>query len=193
MKREFAYFLYRMLSILPDKFISSLWFKFISNLRARVLNLMPNMTIEKDVLIYQNMRTTKKSNIIIKRGTVIKENCILIGNIKIGSNCNILNNTTIDGSGNVIIGDNSHIGRENDIYSHNHDISNKNILVNQSKEIFYTTIIGNNVMLFSKVGIMAGVRIDDNVVIAYGSVVTKDCEASNIYAGIPAKKIGERI
>lgn len=193
MKKEFAYFLYRIFSILPDKFISSIWFKVISKLRARVLNLMPNMTIEKDVLIYQNMRTTKKSNLIIRKGTMIKENCILIGNIEIGTDCNILNNTTIDGSGNVIIGNNSHIGRENDIYSHNHDISNKNTLVNKSEEIFYTTKIGNNVMLFSKVGIMAGIRIDDNVVIAYGSVVTKNCEINNIYAGIPAKKIGERI
>lgn len=192
MKKEIAYFLYIILSKLPDKLIFSFWFKNITKLRARVLNLMPNNHIEREVKIYRNVKTNKKSKLTILKNSSIKENCILIGNIKVGKNCNILNNSKIDGSGEVIIGNDSHIGRENDIFSHYHDIRKKDILVNKSKEFYQKTIIGNNVMLFSRVGVMSGVQIEDNTAVAYGSVVTRDCEKNIIYAGSPAKKIGER-
>jgi maltose O-acetyltransferase len=66
-------------------------------------------------------------------------------------------------------------------------------LVNKSKEIPQTTVIGKNVMLFSRVGVMSGIKIEENVVVGYGSVVTKNCEKDFIYAGNPAKKIGERV
>jgi len=192
MKKELIYFLYIILSKLPDKLIVGFWFKMITKIRARVLGWMPNNKVGKNVRVYRNVRTNKKSKLIIGENSAIKENCILIGNIEIGNNCNILNNTKIDGTGKVIIGDNTHIGRENDIFSHYHEIKSKDILVNKSKEVPQTTIIGNNVMLFSRVGVMSGLTIEDNVVIGYGSVVTKNCEKNFIYAGNPAKKIGER-
>ena len=192
MKRDLIYFCYRVLSIFPDKFIFSFWFRFIVKFRARVLNLMPEMKISKGVRIYRNMKTTRKSKLDIDENTVIKENCTLIGQIEIGSRCNILNNAKIDGSGTVVIGNDTHIGRENDIFSHYHDISKKEILVNDSKEIFQKTTIGNNVMLFSRVAIMSGNVLEDNVTIAYGSVVTKKCDINCIYGGMPAIKIGIR-
>ncbi len=192
MRKNVVYFFYILLSKLPDKLLIGVWFKTIIKFRAKVLNLMPNIKIGKNVKIYKNIKITKKSKLTIMDNTAIKENCILIGNIEIGENCNILNNTKIDGCGKVIIGNNSHVGRENDIFSHFHDIRKKETLVNNSKEILQTTIIGNNVMLFSRVGIMSGIKISDNVVIGYGSVVTKNCKKNFIYAGIPAAKIGER-
>jgi len=192
MKKEIVYSIYIILSKLPDKLIFSFWFKNITKLRAKILNLMPNNHIECGVKIYRNVKTNKKSKLTILENSSIKENCILIGNIKIGKNCNILNNSKIDGSGEVIIGNDSHIGRENDIFSHYHKIDKKDILVNKSEEVYQKTIIGNNVMLFSRVGIMSGVNIEDNAIIAYGSIVTKNCYADIIYAGSPAKKIGVR-
>jgi len=192
MKNNIMYFIYSLLSKLPDKLLISIWFKFIIKTRARVLNLITNMHIGKNVKIYKNMKITKKSKLTIMSNTVIKENCSLTGNITIGKNCNILSNTIIDGSGKVCIGENSHIGRENNIFSHYHDISKKETLVNKSKEIFQTTTIGKNVMLFSRVGIMGGVTIEDNVAVAYGSIITKNCNKNQIYAGVPAHKIGER-
>jgi len=193
MIKEPVYFLYIILSKLPDKLIFGFWFKKITKLRAKVLGWMPNNKIGKNVRIYRNVRTNKKSRLIIDDNTAIKENCILIGNIEIGKNCNVLNNTKIDGTGKVIIGDDTHIGRENDIFSHYHEIKSKDILINKSKEIPQTTVIGKNVMLFSRVGVMSGIKIEDNVVVGYGSVVTKNCEKNFIYAGNPARKIGERI
>lgn len=192
LKRDSIYFVYKIISLFPDKFIFGFWFKAIVRLRARILNLMPDMHIGENVKIYRHVKITRKSKIAIQEKTVIKENCHLAGNIEIGKRCNILNNTKIDGTGKVIIGDDTHIGRENDIFSHYHDISKKEILVNQSKEVPQTTLIGNNVMLFSRVAVMSGRTIEDNAVIAYGSVVTKNCTEAGIYAGVPAVQIGMR-
>ena len=192
MRNKLIYLLYVTVSILPDIRILKFWFNFIIKLRPKVLNLLDTMYISKNVHIYSNVRISRMSNLIINNNVCIKENCTIGGNCTIGENTLILANTKIDASGEVIIGKNTHIGRENDIYSHSHDVSNKAILVNESKEIFQKTIIGDNVMLFSRVGIMSGVTLEDNVVIGYGSVVTKDCSANCIYAGVPSKKIGER-
>lgn len=52
-------------------------------------------------------------------------------------------------------------------------------------------IIGNGVWIGSNSTILAGVTIGDGTVIAAGAVVTKDCEANYLYAGVPAKKIKE--
>jgi len=192
MKNKLIYLVYMFLSKLPDIYMLSIWFNNITKLRAKFLNLLPNMKIANNVKIYTNVKISRNSNLILDQNVCIKENCVIGGNIEVGKNTNILGYTKIDGSGKVIIGRDTHIGRDNDIFSHYHDISKKEILVNKSKEIFQDTVIGNNVMLFSRVGIMGGVTIYDNASIAYGSVVTKDCEANMIYAGIPAKKIGER-
>jgi acetyltransferase-like isoleucine patch superfamily enzyme len=40
--------------------------------------------------------------------------------------------------------------------------------------------------------IVAGVRIGHGAIVGAGAVVTKDVPASEIHAGVPAKKIGER-
>jgi maltose O-acetyltransferase len=193
MKNKLIYLMYLFLSKLPDVYMINIWFKNITKLRAKVLNLLPNMNISSNVRIYTNVKISINSNLVLDENVCIKEYCVIGGNIEVGKNTNILGYTKIDGSGKVIIGKDTHIGRDNDIFSHYHDISKKDILVNNSKEIFQETVIGDNVMIYSRVGIMGGVTISDNVVIAYGSVVTKDCQEAMIYAGIPAKKIGERV
>ena len=48
----------------------------------------------------------------------------------------------------------------------------------------------DNVMIGSNSVILYGTRIGPNVIIASGSVVTKDCEPNSVYAGVPARKIG---
>ena len=50
--------------------------------------------------------------------------------------------------------------------------------------------IMDNVMIGSNSIILYDTRIGPNVIIASGSVVTKDCEPNSVYAGIPARKIG---
>lgn len=49
--------------------------------------------------------------------------------------------------------------------------------------------IGKNVFIGSRVTVLKGVTIGDNVVIAAGSLVTKDVPKSQIVGGVPAKVI----
>lgn len=48
----------------------------------------------------------------------------------------------------------------------------------------------DNVFIGSNSVILYNTRIGPNVVIASGSVVTKDCEPNSVYAGVPARRIG---
>jgi serine acetyltransferase len=61
----------------------------------------------------------------------------------------------------------------------------------RGRRYFYQRIsVGNNVFIGVNSIIMPGVKIDDNVIIAAGSVVTKSIPKGVIIAGVPAKIIG---
>lgn len=55
--------------------------------------------------------------------------------------------------------------------------------------------IGDRVWVGARAQILPGVRIADDVVIAAGAVVSRDCEVAGVYAGVPARLVrsGEEI
>ena len=85
----------------------------------------------------------------------------------------------------VTIGDNCFIGHGvmfvNDLFSIGGPARG-------NKDLWKSTLIGNNVSVGSNVTLLP-VKICDNVVIGAGAVVTKDIVESGIYVGNPAKKI----
>ena len=61
----------------------------------------------------------------------------------------------------------------------------------KGRRYYYAPIyVGNNVMIGLNSIILAGVKIDDNVIIAAGSVVTHSIPANSIVGGVPARIIG---
>lgn len=54
------------------------------------------------------------------------------------------------------------------------------------------TVIGADAWIGFRAIVMAGVNIGRGAIVAAGAVVTHDVPAYEIYAGVPAKKIGER-
>ena len=52
--------------------------------------------------------------------------------------------------------------------------------------------IGDNVWLGANVVVLKGVTIGNGAIVAAGAVVTKSILSNEIWAGVPAKKIGER-
>lgn len=65
----------------------------------------------------------------------------------------------------------------------------------KKEEFHYKERIGcievmDNVFIGSNSVILYDTKIGPNVVIASGSIVTKDCEPNSVYAGVPARKIG---
>lgn len=53
--------------------------------------------------------------------------------------------------------------------------------------------IGNRVWVGARAQILPGVRIADDVVIAAGAVVTRDCPVPGVYAGVPARLVEPRM
>lgn len=66
----------------------------------------------------------------------------------------------------------------------------ENRYVDESKGYFFE--VGNDVWIGANVSICQGVHIGDGAVVGAGALVNKDLESFGIYAGVPAKKIGER-
>ncbi len=92
--------------------------------------------------------------------------------------------------------DNVHIARNVDFVTHDIIHSMLNRLPEKDRHNYkFKEHIGcieilDNVMVGSNSVILYGTKIGPNVIIASGSVVTKDCEPNSVYAGCPAKKIG---
>lgn len=53
--------------------------------------------------------------------------------------------------------------------------------------------IGKEVFLGCNAIVCNGVKIGKNCIVGAGSVVTKNLEENSVYAGVPAKKVGEHI
>lgn len=96
------------------------------------------------------------------------------GNIKIGQNCFFNRNCSITSLGKIEIGDDCIFGENVKIYDHNHIAKINKGLFRKQGYLIGQIEIGTNVWIGSDVLILPNVRIGSNVVIAAGSIVTKD-------------------
>ena len=101
-----------------------------------------------------------------------------------GKDIFINRNCTFEGQGKIIIGDNIQIGPNVIFATSNHNLGDMN-------EEFFEINIKNNVWIGANVVILPGVTLGPNVVVAAGSVVTKNYNNCKI-AGIPAKEIDKK-
>lgn len=112
--------------------------------------------------------------------------------IKENSYINSYSQVTSGENSKVTIGKNCAIGHNVHIKARTHDTQNatpkngKNHITIE-KDI----IIGDNVWIGDNVFIKEGIIIGNNSIIGANAVVTKNIDSNSIYAGIPAKKIGE--
>ena len=192
LKHRFLHWVYALLALFPDFHRVGFYFRAMTRLRARVLNWQPNKSLGKNVSVWHGCHIPASAQISIGADCTLKERVAISGDFTLGPGSLVLANTTIDASGKVTVGARTHIGRDNEIFSHNHDISARAIPILQAPEIFEPVTIGADVMLFSRVAIMPGVEIGTGAVVAYGSVVTQNLDDYGIYAGVPARQIGTR-
>lgn len=113
--------------------------------------------------------------------------------IIIGSNCGIGAYSHISCINKIIIGDNVRMGKGILITDNAHGASDRQLLDMSPRQRPLVSrgavVIGNNVWIGEKASIMPGVSIGDGVIIAAGSVVTKDVPAYCVVGGNPAKLI----
>lgn len=130
---------------------------------------------------------------IIEKGTYFKYDGVWVGGPRIcigdysfiGSCCefNIRNS--------IIIGDNSLIASGCKFIDHDHGIS-LGKLINSQIGQESAIVIGGGAWLGCNVIVLKGVHIGSGSVVAAGSVVTKSIPSNEIWAGVPAHRIGVR-
>lgn len=74
-----------------------------------------------------------------------------------------------------------------------HNYLNKNKLIKFQGHTERDIIIGDDVWIGYGAQIMSGVTIGRGAVVAAGAVVTKDIPPYEVWGGVPAKKIKERV
>lgn len=115
------------------------------------------------------------------------------GKIIIGNHNSFNSNVFIGGSGGEIItGDNVLIGPNCVLRVSDHKFRKDQIIRNQG-HVSGKIIIEDDVWLGANVVILKDVIIKKGSIIGAGSVVTKSTEEYSINAGVPAKKISERV
>lgn len=96
------------------------------------------------------------------------------------------NGMSIQGSGEVIIGNNFHSGQNCLILTQNHNYEG-NMIPYDNTYICKKTTIGENVWLGHRVIILPGITIGEGAIIQAGAVVTKDVPDYAIAGGNPAE------
>jgi len=117
------------------------------------------------------------------------------GSISLGENTWVgeFNNLRANGSGDIQIGRDCLISQFCSLVSSNHGVGRDGIIRDQEPDGKCSGIvIGDDVWLGAGAVVTAGVSIADGAVVGANAVVTVDIPAYEIWAGAPAKKIGER-
>lgn len=139
--------------------------------RKWILKHVYQMNIEKNVVIYGDCWFRAPWNIVIGKGSIVGDGCKL------------------DGRNGLIIGENVNLSTAVYIYTEQHDVNDPYF---ESGNSGGKVEIGNRAWLSSRTTVLPKVHVGEGAVLASGALASKDLEAFGIYAGIPAKKIGQR-
>lgn len=143
---------------------------------------IPSHFIRK--VIWKNIyKLTFHNSTVIYKGAIFRSPW----KIKIGEGTVVGDDNILDGRGELVIGKHVNMSSEVRIWTWQHDPQGKYFEGTGGK-----VAIGDRAWISSNVTILPGVTVGKGAVIASGAVVTKDVEPYGFYAGIPAKKIGQR-
>lgn len=119
-----------------------------------------------------------------------------VGSLKFGRHISIRKTIILDLVGDITIGDFTIFSDFVSILTHDHQIKTKNIILAEDEKegVQWSSIdIGSDVYFGIYSTVTKNVtKIPDGVILGANSVLTKNPGAYEIWAGSPAKKIGER-
>ena len=165
--------------------------------KLKIRGKASNIQIGNNVKFLGNvdLRNRENGKIIIEDEVVIESARIVSareGIIKVGKSSIIAEFTIINGGNDVLIGENVAISAKVSINANEHKMAKNDIIRNQGY-IHKPVIIEDDCLIGAGVAINKGVTVKKGSVVGANAVVTKDTEDYTIFAGIPAKKIGERM
>ncbi len=116
--------------------------------------------------------------------------CDIGRNIHFGKRVGVNYDCIILDSADIWIGDHVMIGPRTIIATPNHDFppEDRRHIMTRSSPVH----IGNDVWVGAGVTILPGVTIGDGAIIAAGAVVTRDVPSGERWAGVPARRMGDR-
>jgi acetyltransferase-like isoleucine patch superfamily enzyme len=167
-------------------------------LRQQIMRNHPGVVIERETVVvgYDPARFVA-SKVRVSRGTVLSfgDDVTGYGQIAIGDNCWIgqFNNLRASRDASITIGNDCLISQYCTLVAANHQIKAGLAIRLQPQSTERLGMrLGNDVWLGAGVTILPGVTIGEGAVIGSGAVVTRDVPPFETWAGVPAKKIGER-
>lgn len=109
------------------------------------------------------------------------------GTVSIGANSIVGRHCILDGRAPLLIGRNVNIGGRTQMFTGTHLVDDPDFAAE-----FRPITIEDHVWIAAGAIVLPGVTIGRGAVVAAGSVVSRDLEPMGIYAGAPARRIGER-
>ena len=142
------------------------------HIRDFIYKYIFKVKIGKKSVIYYGAEIRNHSKLIIGNGSIIGDKAIL------------------DARNGIEIGDNVNFSTRVQIWTEQHDHKDSNFACTSDQS--YKVVVHNRAWIGPDVIILHSVEIGEGSVIAAGAVLTKNVPPFEIWAGIPAKKIGER-
>lgn len=152
--------------------------------------------ISEDARIFPSVRGTR---IVIGAHSNIFEFAVIRcvgggGDIVIGERVNINPHCVLYSGNGITIGDNTLIAAGTSIIPSNHATADRDRPIREQGFAADKggIAIAEDVWIGTNVSILDGVSIGRGAIIAAGAVVTRSVDAYEIWAGVPARRIGER-
>ncbi|MEO8660031.1 MAG: acyltransferase [Bryobacteraceae bacterium] len=155
--------------------------------------------IGSDVTIYPQAKLVGTENFTLGSHIVI-DDFVFIGshrNLVIGNYVHIASHVSITGGGDCVLCDFCGIATGARLLSGSDDIHGGALVGPTVPPEFRSVIrgrvvVGAHALVFANVVVLPNVRIGEGAVAAAGAVVTHDLEPWTIYAGVPARRVGQR-
>ncbi|HID05806.1 MAG TPA: acyltransferase [Armatimonadetes bacterium] len=149
-----------------------------------------NVIFEQGVLVFHPENIEIGSNVYIGHYTILKgyyKNLMVIGDHTwIGQQC------FLHSAGGLRIGRTVGIGPKVTILTSQHRPVERDIPVHFSPLEFAEVVLEDGRDIGAGAIILPGVRVGEGAVVGAGAVVVRDVPPYQVWAGVPARKIGER-
>lgn len=164
-----------------------------------IRRLFPTAKVSEDVELagYETGRLDLGELASVCRGTVLAfgDETNGFGRIRLGARTWLgqYNNLRACEGGDIVIGSNCLVSQFCTLVGSNHAIGRDRLIVEQGPDRSRLGVtLGDDVWLGAGVAVMPGVAIATGAVVGANSVVTQSIPKYEIWAGCPARKIGER-